>query len=214
MKTMNIQIILTSYLLKFMFGENPFQDPFLLSREVIKKAYNEGLYFISNERTIDAFLKEKESDRRGNLFVFAGIPNFEDICLNLSALPTLYAVKISLPYEVLVDFQLETSHGDMVLFKENVSISKKCLEKVVLDLYFKHQKLVYRVSSSNKEIVPLAETTRFFIQNIKNYHYAISNKVKFLEEEVTTFLNSQEGLKKLEKEENLQLVKEIYEELV
>ena len=33
-----------------MFGENPFQDPFLLSREVIKKAYNEGLYFISNER--------------------------------------------------------------------------------------------------------------------------------------------------------------------
>ena len=211
---MNIQIILTSYLLKFMFGENPFQDPFLLSREVIKKAYNEGLYFISNERTIDAFLKEKESDRRGNLFVFAGIPNFEDICLNLSALPTLYAVKISLPYEVLVDFQLETSHGDMVLFKENVSISKKCLEKVVLDLYFNHQKLEYRVSSSNKEIVPLAETTRFFIQNIKNYHYAISNKVKFLEEEVTTFLNSQEGLKKLEKEENLQLIKEIYEELV
>ena len=211
---MNIQIILTSYLLKFMLGENPFQDPFLLSREVIKKAYNEGLYFISNERTIDAFLKEKESDRRGNLFVFAGIPNFEDICLNLSALPTLYAVKISLPYEVLVDFQLETSHGDMVLFKENVSISKKCLEKVVLDLYFNHQKLEYRVSSSNKEIVPLAETTRFFIQNIKNYHYAISNKVKFLEEEVTTFLNSQEGLKKLEKEENLQLVKEIYEELV
>ena len=211
---MNIQIILTSYLLKFMFGENPFQDPFLLSREVIKKAYNEGLYFISNERTIDAFLKEKESDRRGNLFVFAGIPNFEDICLNLSALPTLYAVKISLPYEVLVDFQLETSHGDMVLFKENVSISKKCLEKVVLDLYFNHQKLEYRVSSSNKEIVPLAETTRFFIQNIKNYHYAISNKVKFLEEEVTTFLNSQKGLKKLEKEENLQLVKEIYEELV
>ena len=211
---MNIQIILTSYLLKFMFGENPFQDPFLLSREVIKKAYNEGLYFISNERTIDAFLKEKESDRRGNLFVFAGIPNFEDICLNLSALPTLYAVKISLPYEVLVDFQLETSHGDMVLFKENVSISKKCLEKVVLDLYFNHQKLEYRVSSSNKEIVPLAETTRFFVQNIKNYHYAISNKVKFLEEEVTTFLNSQEGLKKLEKEENLQLVKEIYEELV
>ena len=211
---MNIQIILTSYLLKFMFGENPFQDPFLLSREVIKKAYNEGLYFISNERTIDAFLKEKESDHRGNLFVFAGIPNFEDICLNLSALPTLYAVKISLPYEVLVDFQLETSHGDMVLFKENVSISKKCLEKVVLDLYFNHQKLEYRVSSSNKEIVPLAETTRFFIQNIKNYHYAISNKVKFLEEEVTTFLNSQEGLKKLEKEENLQLVKEIYEELV
>ena len=211
---MNIQIILTSYLLKFMFGENPFQDPFLLSREVIKKAYNEGLYFISNERTIDAFLKEKESDRRGNLFVFAGIPNFEDICLNLSALPTLYAVKISLPYEVLVDFQLETSHGDMVLFKENVSISKKCLEKVVLDLYFNHQKLEYRVSSSNKEIVPLAETTRFFVQNIKNYHYAISNKVKFLEEEVTTFFNSQEGLKKLEKEENLQIIKEIYEELV
>ena len=214
MKTMNIQIILTSYLLKFMFGENPFQDPFLLSREVIKKAYNEGLYFISNERTIDAFLKEKESDRRGHLFVFAGIPNFEDICLNLSALSTLYAVKISLPYEVLVDFQLETSHGDMILFKENVSISKKFLEKVVLDLYFNQQKLEYRVSSSNKEIVPLAETTRFFIQNIKNYHYAISNKVKFLEEEVTTFLNSQEGLKKLEKEENLQLVKEIYEELV
>ena len=211
---MNIQIILTSYLLKFMFGENPFQDPFLLSREVIKKAYNEGLYFISNERTIDAFLKEKESDRRGNLFVFAGIPNFEDICLNLSALSTLYAEKISLPYEVLVDFQLETSHGDMILFKENVSVSKNYLEKVVLDLYFNHQKLEYRVSSSNKEIVPLAETTRFFIQNIKNYHYAISNKVKFLEEEVTTFLNSQKGLKKLEKEENLQLIKEIYEELV
>ena len=211
---MNIQIILTSYLLKFMFGENPFQDPFLLSREVIKKAYNEGLYFISNERTIDAFLKEKESDRRGNLFVFAGIPNFEDICLNLSALPTLYAVKISLPYEVLVDFQLETSHGDMVLFKENVSISKKCLEKVVLDLYFNHQKLEYRVSSSNKEIVPLAETTRFFIQNIKNYHYAISNKVKFLEEEVTTSLNSQQGLKKIAKEENLQLIKEVNEHSV
>ncbi len=211
---MNVQIILTSYLLKFMFGENPFQDPFLLSREVIKKAYNEGLYFISNERTVDAFLNEEENDRRGNLFVFAGIPSFEDICLNLSALPTLYAVKISLPYEVLVDFQLEMSHGDMVLFKENVLISKECLEKVVMDLNFSHQKLEYHISSFNHVEVPLSETMNFLVQNIKNYHYAISNKVKFLEDELNSFLNSQEGIRKLEKTENLQIVKEIYEELI
>lgn len=211
---MNIQIILTSYLLKFMFGENPFQDPFLLSREVIKKAYNEGLYFISNERTVDAFLNEEENDRRGNLFVFAGIPSFEDICLNLSALPTLYAVKISLPYEVLADFQLEMSHGDMVLFKKNVLVSKECLEKVVMDLGFNQHKLEYHLSSSNKSEFSLSEAINFLAQNVKNYHYSIANKVKFLEDELNSFLNSQDGIKKLEKEENLQIVKEIYEELV
>ena len=211
---MNIQIILTSYLLKFMFGENPFQDPFLLSREVIKKAYNEGLYFISNERTVDAFLNEKESDRRGNLFVFAGIPSFEDICLNLSALSTLYAVKISLPYEILVDFQLEISHGDMVLFNENVSISKSCLEKVVLHLQLNQQELLYQEKESLENAISFVEAKNFLVQNIKNYHYAIENKVKFLENELNAYLNSEKGLKKMELEEYLQLVKEIYEELV
>ncbi len=211
---MNVQIVLTSYLLKFMFGENPFQDPFLLSREIIKKAYNEGLYFISNERTVDAFLNEKESDRRGNLFVFAGIPSFEDICLNLSALKTIYAIKIQLPYEELIDFELEFSHGDMILYKNDVSLPKKCLEKVYLDLTLENEQLVYKLDGNNENTIPLNETLAFLLHNIKNYQYTIKSKVSFLEEQLSDFLATEEGLAKLENQENLQLVKEIYEELV
>ena len=211
---MNVQIVLTSYLLKFMFGENPFQDPFLLSREVIKKAYNEGLYFISNERTVDAFLKERENDRFGNLFVFAGIPSFEDICLNLSALPKLYAIKISLPYEELIDFTLLMDQGDMILCKNNVQIKKEYLEKVLLDLSLEKNKLRYQLESEKPLEIDLNEALTFLVHNVKNYHFAISNKLHFLEEELNDFLQTEEGLKKMEDEENLQIVKEIYEELV
>lgn len=211
---MNVQIVLTSYLLKFMFGENPFQDPFLLSREVIKKAYNEGLYFISNERTVDAFLSERENERFGNLFVFAGIPSFEDICLNLSALPKLYAIKISLPYEELVDFMLLMDQGDMILYKNNVQIKKEYLEKVLLDLSLEKDKLIYQLESEKRPDIPLEEALTFLVHNVKNYHFAISNKLHFLEEELNAFLQTEEGLKKMEDEENLQIVKEIYEELV
>ena len=211
---MNIQIILTSYLLKFMFGENPFQDPFLLSREVIKKAYNEGLYFISNERTVDAFLNEKENDRVGNFFVFAGIPSFDDICLNLSSLPTLYAVKISLPYEELVDFELETSHGDMILYKKNVTCKNSQLEKVLLDLTLDKDVLNYQIKNGVSMDMHTDMAIAFLLQNVKNYHYAISSKIEFLEEELHSFLQTQRGIDSLEREENLQLIKEIYEELV
>lgn len=210
---MNIQIILTSYLLKFMFGENPFQDPFLLSREIIKKAYNEGLYFISNERTVDALLKENVNEQRGSLFVFAGIPSFEDICLNLSALKTIYAVRIKLPYEEMIDFELEMSHGEMILYKENVKLPKKCLEKVSLYLNLEKEKLVYKLEENNMQI-SLPDALTFLLHDIKNYHYAIKSKLAFLEDELSQYLASEEGLNKLENFENLQLIKEIYEELV
>ena len=37
---MDIHILLTDYQLKFMYGERAFQDPILLSREVLKKAWS------------------------------------------------------------------------------------------------------------------------------------------------------------------------------
>lgn len=210
---MNIQIILTSYLLKFMFGENAFQDPFLLSLEIMKKAYNEGLYFISNERTVDALVNEKERNREGNLFVFAGIPSFQDICLSLSALPTIYAAKIKLPYEDLVDFKLENSHGDMILYKRNLTFRPEQIEKVTLDLFLEKDGLVYK-EMPNETPIDVTKATHFLLQDIKNYQYAIQNKLHFLEEQLSNFLQTENGLKKIENEENLQLLKEIYEELV
>ena len=55
---MNVQIVLTSYLLTYMYGDLAFSSSLLLTREVIKKAYNEGLYYVSNEKNIDDILNE------------------------------------------------------------------------------------------------------------------------------------------------------------
>ena len=64
---MNVKIILTSYFLKFMYGDRAYDDPLLLSREIMKKAYNEGLYYISSNKNIDAVLKSnsKRTDSTG-----------------------------------------------------------------------------------------------------------------------------------------------------
>ena len=57
---MNVKIILTSYFLKFMYGDRAYDDPLLLSREIMKKAYNEGLYYISSNKNIVANLGVSE----------------------------------------------------------------------------------------------------------------------------------------------------------
>ena len=206
---MNIQIILTSYLLQFMFGENPFQDPLLLSREVIKKAYNEGLYFISNERSVDAFLTSKKHE--GTFFVFAGIPSFDDICLNLSALSTIYAVKINLPYEELAQFELKIDAGDMILYKNNVLCQKENFQKELLHLVWQDHTLQY--ASVQNDDIPLKETFQDLIQKLNAYSFAISSNVQFLEKEMDAFLSSKDGEKWLENEENLDKTKKVFEML-
>ena len=103
-----------------MYGEQTFQDKRLLSLEVIKKAYQEGLYFISKKDNIDEIVKNQQFKSK-NIFVFAGIPTLEEAALDLTILNEMYAVKLQVPYEVLAEFSYDEENK--TLRKKKVKLS-------------------------------------------------------------------------------------------
>ena len=84
-----------------MYGDRAYDDPLLLSREIMKKAYHEGLYYISSNKNIDDILKDNS---KRTLYLFAGIPSFQDVCMNLFPREELYALKINIPYEAKIAY--------------------------------------------------------------------------------------------------------------
>lgn len=209
---MNMKIILTNYLLTYMYGDRVFCDPFLLSREVLKKAYHEGIYFISSEKNIDSIMNEPEKVR--NLFVFAGIPNFIEVCTELFPKETLNALKMNISYEELGYFTYDEKKR--YLRKDKVKIDS--FEKIKLKLFHKKGELYYGVTLDDSQL-SLTEAEKEIVikkmvQELEGYHYEILKQIDFLREKLFTFLNSKESEKILEDENLLKAVKESVEELV
>ncbi|MBR1748580.1 MAG: hypothetical protein IJ743_02150 [Bacilli bacterium] len=209
---MKIQIVLTDYILKFMYGDQTFQDQRLLSLEVMKKAYQEGLYFISKKENIDQILKNRKFKSK-NIFAFAGIPTLEEAVLDLSIQKELYAIKMFFPYEVLVDFS----------FDEN----NKTLNKRVKQLPEMHQAKL-KLSITDKEIVyeeteeednktftqeEEQELITHFTKKMEEYHYILIKKLEELRGVLVTFLTSKESMSALENEESLESLALLYEDL-
>lgn len=213
-KSMNIQIILTDYILKFMYGENTFQDKRLLSLEVIKKAYQEGLYFVSSKKNIDYLVKNNKFKSK-NIFLFAGIPSIEEAALDLSIQKVLYAVKIDIPYEILVDFLYDEENR--TLRKEKVKLDKFNPVKLVLEAGEKdifYQETLYddgiNYSFTEEEKTCLL---KYFKKDLEEYHYILLKKIEELRNVVVSFLNSNVSLNALDDTQCLNYLAMIYEDL-
>ena len=214
---MDIHILLTDYQLKFMYGERAFQDPILLSREVLKKAYHDGLYFIGREKVIDKICENKTFSTR-SAFFFAGIPSIEEISLVNVVSPILYAVKLELPYEVLSMFSYGSFRGETVLKIKNISLQEYSIKKVCLHLKIMDKKPVY-VEETDMERVAFSleekeELKEYFVHSIKEYKFIIEKNLDALRKKLENFLNSPQGIWFMDSPDNLQRVKESYEDLV
>ena len=214
---MDIHILLTDYQLKFMYGERAFQDPILLSREVLKKAYHDGLYFIGREKVIDKICENKKFSTR-SLFFFAGIPSIEEISLVNVVSPVLYAVKIELSYEVLAMFSYGSFGGETVLKRENISLQEYSIKKVCLHLKMVDKKPVYveeeRIERASFCPEEKEELKDYFLHSIKEYKFIVEKNLDALRKKLENFLNSSQGLGFIDDPDNLQRVKESYEDLV
>jgi len=208
---MNIKILLTSYLLTYMYGDRVYEDPLLLGREVIKKAYNEGLYYISSEKNIENILKNP--DRKRSFLVFAGIPTFQEVCVDLSPSKKITALKINLPYETLASFNY-IEEGESALENKNIPLKEEEIEKVSLHLSFQNNHLEYTEEETENLEENKEEILKFFQKEIESFRFAILNNIEYLREKLITFLESSDCKEALEKEETLKLIKECYEEFV
>lgn len=204
---MNLRIMLTSFSLTYMYGDRVYGYPFLLSREVIKKAYNEGLYFISSEKNIEDILNNPEKKR--SILVFAGIPTFQAVCVDLSPRKELTALKIKLPYEELAKF----TYKKETLENEEMTIPKDSLEKVNLYLTFQNNELEYLEKNLENLEENEEEILKYFAKEMESFRFAILNKVEYLKEKLESFLSSNVSKEFYEQEENLKMIKECYEEL-
>jgi len=209
---MNIKIVLTSYLLTYMYGDLVFHNSLLLTREVIKKAYTEGLFYISSEKNIDEILKQK--DKKRTLLTFSGIPSFEEVCMNLSPSRNIYALKIKLPYEELASFTYQETKE--ILTKKQVSLEEAVMTKIKLNLNYIDKELCYNENECNEDELELAkdEILKHFKKEIENYRYAIENRMNYLRKLLFEFLETEKSKAFLEDTEKLQELKESYEELM
>ena len=206
---MNIHIVLTNYLLKFMYGDRAFQDPILLSREVLKKAYQEGLYFISPNKSIIDKIYEDKKFPNNNGFFFAGIPSITDVCLISSLCKEMYAIKLSLPYEELTSFTYSTSRGEKVLYEKIDNLKSEYFSKTKLSLQVKDKTPLYIESEepSSLSYVEQVKMTDYFIHDITEYKYMIENSLDALKEKLNEIVLTNNLV-------NLEEVQTLYESLV
>jgi len=194
-----------------MYGDLAFQNSLLLTREVIKKAYNEGLYYISSEKNIDDIIENKIGSKR-KILAFSGIPSFEEVCMNLSPSKKLCALKINLPYEVLAEFKYEEK--EEALEKKGISLKDIPLEKVILQLAMEEGKLCYKETGEISDLESKEEAMKHLKKEIDNYRFAIENRVIFLRKALVEFLESEESKNALEDPKKLEEMKKTYEELM
>lgn len=208
---MNIQIVLTDYILKFMYGDQTFQDQRLLSLEVMKKAYQEGLYFISKKENIEKII-ENQVFKNKSIFVFAGIPTLEEAALDLSIIKELYAIKMYFPYETLADFAYDEENKTLnKRIKELPNLQKVKLKLVVSDKEIAYQETDEDVQEWNQE--EEQELISYFRKKMEEYHYILIKKLEELREQLLSFLSSKESTAALEDEESLESLALLYEEL-
>lgn len=194
---MKLEIILTNYIKKYSYTDLALSNIILLQREVMKKAYQDGLYFIGTK---------KELENSNSIKLYPGLPSIEDI-LDTNLNKTLDTIKISLPYEDIMDFVYNSTRSKKALTK-TIPLNKLKTKKVKLyldkDLTYKEDKISL---TKLDELIIINELS----SNIKNYKYYIENNVNKLNEEVINFISTNK--KYIENEDNLETIKVILETL-
>lgn len=164
--------------LKANFLVNPILKPTLQSKvilknEIIKRAINEGIYYITDEDNANKIIEESMINSPDPFIsyglkkpvFYGGIPNFAVACQNLKLPKIITAIKLEIPYETLALFQIETKGFAYKLFYPNLIIEPFDLKKVYLGLTIEEDIFCYKeIKEENKENyevqIPLRDVKR------------------------------------------------------
>lgn len=132
--------------------------PIFRKSELFFKCYNEGLYHITKEENIinileSGYLKASskyQSYGDKKVFLFAGIPTVEDVCINTSFKEKLVAIKINPTYEQLLTFIFRNKDDEAIAYLGNLSLTDKQIEIVYLGLYKEKDNFIYKTISKEE----------------------------------------------------------------
>ena len=128
--------------------------------------------------------------------------------MNLFPSEELCALKITIPYEALVD--LKYDEEEKVMVGKNVSIEKS--EKITLGLVYENNTLFYKEKDEKYVYVPDKDKIiKDFIHELESYQYTIKSSVEYLQKRLNTFLNSESSKALLDDVSSLNTIKECYE---
>lgn len=150
-------MIIEEVFLKASFLTNPILNPMLkqkniLKNEILKKAAQEGIYYITTEKQANKIIEESLINSPEPFYsyglkkpvFYAGIPSFSVSCNDLKLPKTLIAVKINIPYETLALFQMEMFQNAYKLFYPNLFVEPFELKRVYLGLTVIENKFCYQ----------------------------------------------------------------------
>lgn len=156
---MNKSNIIKAIILSPLFTElKKFHSPLSEKEELLLKCYNDGLYHITKEENLINILESgylKASSKEisyGNekVFLFAGIPSFEDVCFNISLKEKLVAIKINPTFEDLETFVYRSKNDDAIAFEGNLDLTDKLIEISYLGLYKENDNFIYKTISKEE----------------------------------------------------------------
>lgn len=128
------------------------QYPLFESRNTVLRSYSEGLYHITTDEAADKIIESQEvhaSSRFASYgihkrcFFFGGVPDFENVCLNVTPGVTLTAVRVMFPYEKLAEFDRRGMNDGAITYKGDLSLEGAKVEKVRLGLKERDGELYY-----------------------------------------------------------------------
>ena len=193
-------MIIEELFLKASFLVNPVVYPTLqtktiLKNEIIKKAINEGIYYITDEENANKIIEESLINSpepfisyglKKPIF-YGGIPNFSVACSDLKLPNVLTTLQLKIPYETLALFQIEMNERAYKLFYPNFIVEPLEMKKTYLGLTIEDYKICYKEISE---------------EEAKNYTVQIPKKeIKLIEKNLAKELKPMlQAMKKKKKE--------------
>lgn len=125
----------------------------LEDRDIIIKAYKEGLYHITLEENVDSIIESKlmkasnafTSYGNKKCFFFAGIPSYETAAMNIDPDIKLTALKLNLTYEQLTHFKYRSANDKSIVYDGNLDLNDVNVEKIRLGLTTKNGDFAYKI---------------------------------------------------------------------
>lgn len=150
-------MIIEELFLKANFLVNPIINPTLTSKiilknEIIKKAINDGIFYITTEENADKIIEESLINSAEPFIsyglkkpiFYGGIPTLPVSLADFKLPWVLTAIKINVPYETLALFQIEMTNKAYKLFYPNFLVEPFDLKKVYLGLTIEDYQLCYK----------------------------------------------------------------------
>jgi len=197
-------LIIEELFLKASFLVNPIINPTLTSKtilknEIIKRAINDGIYYITTEENADKIIEESNiisiepfiSYGLKKPIFYGGIPNLPVSIFDFKLPQVLTAIKIKVPYETLALFQIEMKQRAYKLYYPNFLLEEGDLKKVYLGLTIEDYKICYKEILEEKKDDYQVQVSKKQIKNIeKNLAKELKSILQILKQEKRRLLKS------------------------